>query len=99
MARKKPEEPEMEQGVLDPEFKPVENARVHKAAKRYYDAIKERMALTEEEKEAHDTLLNTMMEEGIEHYVYQGLEAHVNTSKKCKVKVQSDKVEKGGEEE
>lgn len=93
MARAKTEEPEMEQEYLDPAFKPVKNARVHKAAKRYYDAIKERMVLTEEEHEAHDTLLNTMMEEGIEHYVYQGLEAHVNTSKKCKVKLKGGKVE------
>lgn len=76
----------MEQGVLDPEFAPVKNARVHKAAKFYYDAIQERLPFTKAEKEAHDSLLNTMMEEDVEHYVYKGVEAHVNTSKKVKVK-------------
>ncbi len=79
MARKvKPDEPEMEQGVLDPEFAPVK-----------YDAICDRLPYTQAEKEAHDSLLNVMMEEGVEHYVYKGVEAHCNISRKVKVKVES----------
>ncbi len=89
MARKQTEEPEVEQGYIDPEFAPVKNARVHKAAKFYYDAICERPPFTQAEKEAHESLLNVMLEEGVEHYVYKGVEAHVNTSKKVKVKVES----------
>lgn len=101
MARKKSDEPEVEQGVLDPEFAPVKNARVHKAAKFYYDAICERLPFTQAEKEAHESLLNVMLEEGVEHYVYKGVEAHVNTSKKVKVKVENaaKKDESNGESE
>lgn len=99
MARKaKTDEPEFEQEVLDPDFKTVKNARVHKAAKRYYDAIRKRKAVGEDEVAAHDTLLNTMMEEGLEHYEYQGLEVHVNTAKKCKVKMASESANGESEE-
>jgi len=94
MARKKTAEPEMEQGFIDPEFAPVKNARVHKAAKFYYDAIQDRLPFTQAEKEAHASLLNVMMEEGVEHYVYKGVEAHVNTSKKVKVKVEAASTDK-----
>jgi len=100
MARKAATEPEMEQGYIDPDFKPVKNARVHKAAKRYYCLMLERKAAGDEEKAAHDTLLNTMMEEGLETYEYQDLKVAVDTSKKCKVKIQGEgSAESNGEEE
>jgi len=99
MARKKSDEPEVEQGYIDPDFKPVKNARVHKAAKRYYSLMLERKAAGEEEKASHDTLLNIMMEEGLDFYEYQDLKVAVDTSKKCKVKLQGEgSAESNGEE-
>lgn len=89
MARKTAE-PEMEQEVLHPDFKPVKNARVNKAAKRYYGLILERKTAGDEEKAAHDTLLNAMMEEGLEFYEYQDLKVAIDTKKKCSVKVQGE---------
>lgn len=87
MARKKLDEPEMEQGVIHDDFKPVKNKRVHAAAKRYYALMLDRKAAGEDEKAAHDTLLNCMMEEGLEHYEYQGLTVDLDTKKKCAVKM------------
>jgi hypothetical protein len=98
MARKKPTEPELEQGVLDQDFAEKKNPRVHKAGKAYYDQMIERKTAGEEAAAAHDTLLNAMMEEGIEHYVYKDFEVHVNTKKKCKVKVKGAEADKDGDE-
>jgi hypothetical protein len=100
MARKRTEEPEMEQEVLHPDFKPVKNQRVHKAAKRYYSEMLARKSAGEEEKAAHDTLLNIMLEEGLDFYEYQDLKVAVDTSKKCKVKLQGEgSAESNGEGE
>jgi hypothetical protein len=100
MARKRTEEPEVEQGYIDPEFAPKKNARIHKAAKRYYGLMLERKAAGDEEKASHDTLLNIMLEEGVDSYEYQDLKVAVDTSKKCKVKLQGEgSAESNGESE
>lgn len=85
---KKNAEPEMEQEVLHPDFKPVKNERVHKAAKHYYDLMLERKAAGDDENDAHDSLLNVMLEEGLEHYEYKGVFVDVNIKKACKVKIE-----------
>lgn len=80
------EEPEVEQGVLDPEFETAKNPKIEKFAKRYRKLMLARKAAGEEETVAHQELLDVMIGEGIDHYEYQKLVVHVNAGKK-KVKV------------
>lgn len=63
------------------------NQKVHNAAVRYAKRRDERMAANEEEKAAQDTLVRIMHEEGLTSYCYKGLEVHVDTTKKAKVKL------------
>ena len=67
------------------------NAVVSAAAKRYAKRRDERMAANEEEKSAHETLLDKMKEAGLTSYCYKGLEVHLDTTEKAKVKLASDK--------
>ncbi len=62
------------------------NDRVHRAAKAYYKAMQLRKAELENEVAAHATLLRIMLEEGVEIYNYNGIEARIDVTKKVKVK-------------
>lgn len=97
MARKKiddPEEPELEQGTIHPDFETEKNPKIEKAARRYRKLMLERKAAGEKEVEAHGELLETMIAEGVEDYCFHGLEVHVNKKSKVKVKMAGDNDEK-----
>ena len=79
-----------------PGQEPKKNNRVHKAALRYAELRDARIAANEEEKDAHDTLLHTMLEEGLESYEYGDLKVFIDNKRKCKV---STKVEANGKAE
>ena len=79
-----------------PEMAPVKNNKVHKAAEWYVKQRDARMVLTKAEKEAKDTLLGTMTEEGLTDYEYKGLAVHVDISRNVKV-VKDGKDEEEGE--
>ncbi len=64
---------------------PVRNPKIHKKALAYATRRDARIAANKEEKDAHDTLLAAMLEEGIEDYVYGDLKVHVDLHRKCKV--------------
>lgn len=81
-------ETEPEQQYI-PGTEPKKNNRVHTAAKRYAARRDERMAANEEEKAAHQTLLETMIEEGLDSYEYGDVEVHIDATKKVKVKIAS----------
>ena len=76
-----------------PGMAPRKNQRVHTAALRYVKARDERIALNVTEKEAHQSLLIKMKEEGLEDYIYGDLEVHVDNREKCKVKVNNSSPE------
>jgi nucleosome binding factor SPN SPT16 subunit len=67
------------------------NERVHRAAKMYAKRRDERMAANEVEKEAHEKLLETMVEEGLDTYSYADLDVTINNSKKCRVVIGGDR--------
>lgn len=81
MAKSKPN---AEQGYIEG-MEPEKNNRVHAAALRYAKLRDVRMAANKEEKEAHDTLLGTMMEEGLENYEYKNVSVAIDVGRKCKV--------------
>lgn len=85
-----PEEPDLEQGTIHPDFETAKNPKIEKAARRYRKLMLERKAAGEEEVEAHGELLETMIAEGVEHYEFHGLVVHVNKKSKCKVKMKGD---------
>jgi hypothetical protein len=64
------------------------NKKVHAAAVRYADRRDERIAANVEEKDAHKSLLEIMDAAGISSYVYNGLEIHIDQSRKAKVKIE-----------
>ena len=70
-------------------MEPKINKAVHAAAMRYARRRDERIAANKEEKDAHNSLLNTMKEEGLTSYSYQDVEIHIDSQEKCKVKIQS----------
>ena len=80
-------ENEPEQAYLPGAEPGPKNAKIHAAAKRYAARRDERMAANEEEKSAHQTLLEKMIEEGVESYKYGDVECHIDASKKVKVKI------------
>jgi hypothetical protein len=80
------DEPELEQGTIHPDFETPKNPKIEKFARRYRKLMLARKAAGEEEVVAHAELLDVMIAEGIDHYEYQKLVAHVNAGKK-KVKV------------
>lgn len=57
---------------------------------RYRKLMLERKALGDDESDAHETLLATMAEEGLEHYEYKGLMADIDSKKKAKVRMKGD---------
>lgn len=80
-----------------PGTEPEKNAKVHNAALRYIRERDKRIAANQEESDAHNTLLNLMIEQGLESYVYGDLKVFVDSKKKCKVSRES--AESGGEGE
>ena len=68
-----------------PGTEPEKNERIHKAAKRYAKLQDARRAAGEEEKDSHDTLLATMLDEKVEHYTYGDVCAVIDNKRKCKV--------------
>ena len=82
---------------------PEKNDRVHRAARRYVKLRDARMAANEEEKAAHTSLLETMIEERLESYEYGDLSVHIDSTRKCKVKLEakspSDNGDGKGEDE
>lgn len=78
---------------------PTKNNRVHAAAKRYATLRDARIAANKEEKESHDTLLGTMMEEGLEVYDFKDVHVAIDATKKCKVSIGGEAIkDKNGEE-
>lgn len=69
----------------------VKNDRVHRAAKMYAKRRDERMAANIVEKEQHDKLMETMVEEGLDTYSYADVEVSINSSKKCRVVIGGDR--------
>ena len=75
------------------------NKKVHAAAVRYADRRDERQAANVEEKTAHTTLLEIMDQEGVASYKYNGLEVHIDSNRKAKVKIEGrTSPAEGGEE-
>jgi hypothetical protein len=73
MAKKKaPEEPELEQGYIDPELAPVKIRAVTDACRIYYKTMMERVELSKAEHEAKDNLINVMLANDIHFYEYDG---------------------------
>lgn len=99
MAKKKTEaeiEATPEQGHFDG-MAPEKNRKVHAAARRYVARRNERIAANAEEKDAHDSLLIAMHDEGLTNYVYDDIEVHIDAHEKCKVKCGGDKSESDDE--
>lgn len=67
----------------------VKNPKIHRLAQRYARARDERMEYTENEKTAHNSLLDAMIEAGMESYKYGSLSVFVDSTKKCKVSQKS----------
>lgn len=84
-----------------PGMEPKKNPKIHPKAMRYAKLRDERIAANEAEKEAHDTLLFVMLEEGVTHYKYGTLEVSIDEKKKCKVNTDAGKpkAESNGESE
>lgn len=72
---------------LIPEIAPTKIPRIHTAAKRYAQRRDERQAANREEKAAHEFLLEAMIAEGLDSYVYGDCSVFVDKSTKCKVKI------------
>ena len=72
-----------------PGTEPKKIPSVHKAAMRYADKRDERIAANSEEAAAHNTLLEKMMEEGIDSYEYGTLKVSIDNKRKVKVKIES----------
>jgi hypothetical protein len=68
---------------------PEKNEVVHRAAKRYVKERDARIAANKAEKEAHDYLLDKMIEEGLDSYEYGDLKVFVDNKRKCKVTTES----------
>lgn len=77
---------------------PTRNKRVHRLAVRYAELRDARMAANKEEKEAHDTLLYAMIEEGLSAYEYGDITVTIDDKKKCKVAVKGASGSVDGEE-
>ncbi len=89
-----------EEGQLHiPGMEPVKNARVHPKAVRYAKVRDARIAANAEEAAAHDSLRETMLAEGLEHYEYKGLRVDIDRKSKCKVSTESAKGDGEGREE
>jgi hypothetical protein len=80
-----------------PGTEPVKNKKVHPKALHYAAMRDDRIAANVAEKEAHDTLLAAMLEEGLEDYQYGDLKVHVDNKKKCKVSTTPENAETNGE--
>jgi hypothetical protein len=101
MARKrKIDEPALEQGYIDEDMKPPRIKAIDQAAKVYYSAMSERKALSEEEDQAKDALIDVMHQNQLKFY--ECVDGKVVTlSELTNVRVKPRKLqegEKGGEE-
>lgn len=74
-----------------PGQEPLKNARVHAAALRYIQLRDERIAAGKEEHDAHQTLLLAMVGEGLDHYDYGELHVAIDSTKKCKCRIEAEK--------
>jgi hypothetical protein len=70
---------------------PKKNRKVHGKAIAYADARDARIAANAVEKEAHDTLLYAMLEEGLSTYEYGELKVTVDEKLKCRVTQEAGK--------
>ena len=68
---------------------PEKNEVVHRAARRYVKERDARIAANKAEKEAHDHLLEKMLEQGLDSYEYGDLHVFVDNKRKCKVTTES----------
>ena len=78
---------------------PEKNDRVHRAARRYAKLRDARMDANEQEKSAHTTLLETMIEEHLESYEYGDVSVHIDSTRKCKVAIQAKSPSDNGDGE
>ena len=78
---------------------PEKNDRVHRAARRYAKLRDARMDANEQEKSAHTTLLETMIEEQLESYEYGDVSVHIDSTRKCKVAIQAKSPSDNGDGE
>ena len=95
MVKKKPNAEQAQIEGMESE----KNPKVEKSAKWYVKQRDARMVLTRAEKEAKETLLGTMTEEGLTDYEYKGLAVHVDVSRNVKVQVDGKPGEQGEEAE
>jgi hypothetical protein len=61
------------------------NERVHRAAKAYQKERDARIAANRKEAEAHEHLLDCMLDEGLDSYEYGGIQVFVDNKRKCRV--------------
>lgn len=74
-----------------PGAEPMEkNPKIHNLARRVKAASKEWSAAAEEHKGLKQSLIEAMIEEGLEHYEYGDVTVDIDTKRKLKVKVESD---------
>lgn len=69
-----------------PGMEDEKNPKIHASANRYWERMQERKAAGVEETTAQENLLRIMKEEGVEHYKYKDIEAHIDATEKVKVK-------------
>ncbi len=75
---------------------PEKNTAVHDRAVQYARARDARMAAGEDEKAAHNGLLEAMDKANLTHYEYGDMVVHIDSSRKCKVKTEP---KAGGDED
>lgn len=77
-----------------PGAEPMEkNPRIHNLARRVKAASKEWSAAAEEHKGLKQSLIEAMIEEGLEHYEYGDVKVDMDTSRKLKVRIANDEDE------
>lgn len=97
MAKRKKAD-DAEQGHLDG-FEPPRIKAIDQAAKIYHNAKKERMAMSEEEDQAKDNLIDKMKEHDMQIYeTAEGLVVTLTATANCKTKMKHKGDEEGDEE-
>lgn len=98
MAKKKDEETPVEQGYLDGQEPPRIKA-IDQAARIYHKAKTERMALSEEEDQAKDNLIDKMKEHDLQYYeANNGLIVTLTATSNVKTKIKNKDAPEGDDE-
>ncbi len=97
-APKKPREKKLKQQFL-PDMAPPSIPEVDRAAEAYYDAKKERQAMSQDEKDKKNNLVEKMLANNLTHYETPDgyvVDALSKTNVSCKKKGEAD--EEGGDQ-